>query len=276
MSDTYRFHEISSKASIFGVIGNPVMHSASPAIHNYGFDQLQLDAIYVPFQVDDLAAFFTLADLLNIRGISVTVPHKESILPFLSEYDENVQITGACNTAIRNDHGWQGFNTDILGFRRPLEKRIQASRLKATVIGAGGAARTVVHALKKMGIGVLILNRTVAKAKKLAETFDCSWGGLDQVDKMEGYNDLIVQTTSAGMKPDENVDPLPSYPFRGSEIVYEIVYAPTRTVFRSRAEKAGCVTIGGYEMLLTQAFEQFNLFTGKELPNTEVLKKAIE
>ena len=139
------------------------------------------------------------------------------------------------------------------------------------MIGAGGAARSVVYALRREGFRVLILNRTPARARSLARIFDCEWAGLDErgVRRAAAFDDLIVQTTSVGMFPDTTADPLPDYRFSGRETVYEIVYNPPLTPFLRRAQAAGCRIIPGREMLLAQAAVQFALFTGVPLPSME-------
>jgi len=156
----------------------------------------------------------------------------------------------------------------VEGFLNPLLRRLGEIRpgLGATVIGAGGAARAVVCALARSGVRPLILNRSVQRARGLAEDFGCRGGGLDQVELIQGHNELIVQTTSVGMEPAVEGDPLPDYRFNGSELVYDLVYKPQLTVFLKRAEAAGCTVIPGREMLDRQAEIQFKLFTGQDYP----------
>ena len=274
LRNIYKFGKMSVNTRIFGIIGNPVMHTRSPLIHNPGFERAGLDAVYVPFQVDRLADFFRLSEILGIEGVSVTVPHKSDILPHLDHTDRAVRETGACNTAVRKNGKWQGMNTDIRGFLAPLERYFpgdELSRKCCTVVGAGGTSHSIVHALHSKGAELLVLNRTPEKARRLADTYNCSWGSLDDVDKIGKYSDLIVQTTSAGMSPNSDVDPIPDYSFAGSECVFEIVYAPPVTPMLRRAEKAGCQTIQGMEMLLNQAFAQFEIFTGMPFPDPQDL-----
>ena len=269
--DLYRFKSITETTGVFGVIGNPIGHSLSPAIHNRGFEALGIDAVYLPFLVDEPESFFRMAGLLGIRGLSVTIPLKEAVIPFLTERDERVEATGACNTMFRRNEGWFGTNTDAGGFLKPLEEGMKnkpVSSLKATVVGAGGAARAVVYALVGLGARTLILNRTVEKAEILARKFGCDFAGIngEGYRLMKNYSDLIVQTTSVGMEPDLNKDPLPDYRFKGHEIAYDLVYRPTQTLFLKRAAAAGCRTIPGLEMLFNQAVLQFKLFTGRDYP----------
>ncbi|MBN1413333.1 MAG: shikimate dehydrogenase [Spirochaetales bacterium] len=271
MEEVYRFSAIDESTRLFGIIGNPIGHTLSPKIHNPAYRKLNMNAVYVPFKVDDVKAFFELADLLQVQGFSVTIPHKGNVIPFLRKKDPATEKTGACNTVVRTAEGWQGHNTDVDGFLYPLVRHYKGSfprGIKVTVIGAGGAARAVVHALAESGCSVLILNRTASKAEKLAENFGCKWASLDSegLKMMEDFSELIVQTTNAGMEPDTTLDPLEGYSFKGNEIVYEIIYKPLITRFLSRAREKGCTVITGDKMLLAQAWRQFKLFTGHEYP----------
>jgi 3-dehydroquinate dehydratase/shikimate dehydrogenase len=269
MFSVYRFREITRRTRLFGVIGKPIAHSLSPHIHNKAFRDLDLDAVYVPFLVDDLPAFLKIARLLGLEGFSVTLPHKSAILPFLKDADGLCRTVGACNTVVRHGRAFYGYNTDVQGFIEPLLKyfpRERLASLKATVIGAGGAARAVVHALTAAGAQLLILNRTPSKAAALAGEFGAQAGPLDRegLRAMAGFADLIVQTTQAGMEPDLTGDPLAEYQFKGTELVYDLIYTPRLTRLLQRALEKGCKVINGEEMLMAQAHEQFKLFTGRE------------
>lgn len=279
LQEVYRFRDLDSGTAVYGVVGNPVMHSLSPVIHNRGLGQLGLNAVYLPFPVDDLAAFREVADLLDIRGLSVTVPFKQAIIPFLARRDALVEAVGACNTitteaALNGAHrrlAWAGTNTDVEGFLQPLREALGGAiprGLRATVIGAGGAARAVVHALASQGALVLVLNRTAERAHELARPYSAASAGLDERGAALALrsNDLVVQTTTAGMEPAAGMDPFPMYQFSGRELVYDLVYAPAMTGFLERARRAGCRIVQGRGMLLAQAGLQFRLFTGRDLP----------
>ncbi len=271
--ERYRFRRIGPQTSVYGVVGNPIMHSGSPLIHNAGFDALGMDAVYVPFLADDAAAFLGAADGLGVKGLSVTVPFKQAVLPLCAN-DVIAARVGACNTLIRAEAiggGWAGTNTDVEGFLDPLRERFGGSipaNLKASVIGAGGAARAAVFALTKEGAEVLVLNRSPARARELAGDFRAHWAPLDEtgIRAMRDYRDLLVQTTVVGMEPKSEDDPLPGYVFQGRETVFDIVYNPPMTRFLARAKEAGCAIVTGRRMLLAQAFAQFKLFTGADYP----------
>jgi len=287
----YRFHAQDRSTRINGIIGNPILHSRSPEIHNKAYDRLGLDAVYVPFHVDDVEEFLETAKILGMGGFSVTVPFKETILPLCTWTEDAVRAIGACNTAVLGPGAEEvkGYNTDAEGFLVPLERifeRKGASEgrrlegLNAAVIGAGGAARSVVYALAKEGASVLVINRTAERAERLVRDMQAALGlaegrlraaASDEagIAEMRAYGDLVVQTTSVGMHPREEEDALPSYRFTGREVVYDIVYAPRETVFLKRAAGAGCRIVHGDEMLMNQAYRQFFLYTGESYPRDE-------
>lgn len=271
LRDVYRLGELSARPTVYCVIGNPVLHSRSPWIHNPALRVLGLDAVYVPIPVDDLSAFAELAERLPINGASVTVPHKEAVRGLLSVADASVEDAGACNTLVREGSSWHGYNTDIDGFLAPLRDVVGGplAGRSALVVGAGGAARAVIAALSGAGCPVFIVNRSAERADALAARFG---GRRIDVGKPDAYGpyDIVVQATSAGMTPNEDLDPLPGYRFQGTEIVYDLVYAPPRTRFLERAEASGCRIVGGREMLIRQAHAQFRLFTGRDYPAASV------
>jgi 3-dehydroquinate dehydratase/shikimate dehydrogenase len=278
--EQYRFRRIDRETSLFGVIGNPIAHSRSPELHNRGYAELGLNAVYLPFRVDRLGPFLRAAELLGVQGLSVTVPFKREVLRRLAGAGEEVRAIGACNTLLRRGGGFWGANTDAAGFLQPLER--QAPELLrpgagATVLGAGGAARAVVYALASRGLRVLVLNRTPLRARALARRFGCAWGGLEArgFERMRDFAQLIVQSTSVGMAAAEGAppapragqaDPLAGYRFRGTELVYDLVYSPELTPLLARAREAGCRTVGGLSMLEAQGRAQFRLFTGRDYP----------
>ena len=272
LQESYHYREITDKTTLFGIIGNPVLHSRSPAYHTAAFRSGGFDGLYVPFPVDDLDAFFAAAEQLEIQGLSVTIPHKQNVRRYLVSEAPAVEGAGACNTLIRSDRGWQGTNTDVPGFLEPLLSLLGTSAssegalrgLRATVIGAGGAARGAVYALVTAEAEVLILNRSPYRAEGLAESISgpIAVGGLDDdgIAQAGSYRDIVVQTSSVGMAPQEGQDPLPGLAFGGDEIVYDMIYVPEETRFLRRAREAGCRTIGGMAMFRRQAELQQELF----------------
>ncbi len=270
--ETYRFRELRPETRVFGIIGYPLTATSSPAIHNPAFSRAGLDAVYVPFRTDSLGDFFTLAEELELGGASVTIPHKESIVPFLRTRSAEVESIGACNTVIRDVPGWSGYNADAAGFSESLlafmgKRHLRGKRVG--IIGAGGVARAVAAEVRRLGGRACVLNRTPLRAKELAEPLGFAWGGLDErgSELLDRYADVIVQTTSVGMEPDVDGDPIGLYRFSGREIVMDLIYKPEKTRLLSRAEAAGCAVLNGRDMLDRQARIQFKLFTGMDFPD---------
>ncbi|MBO8436764.1 MAG: shikimate dehydrogenase [Spirochaetes bacterium] len=262
----YRADQVNERTGIYGVIGNPVLHTSSPLIHNTGFHAINYNAIYLPFLVDNVRIFFALAEYLKMRGFSVTIPFKDAVLMYLGNISREVKQIGACNTVVRMPGMWKGLNTDYYGFLQPVLNDIDSGRVKsALVIGAGGASQAVVWALRNRGVKVTILNRTVGRAEKLAKINLCEYDTLSNASKYEGKVDLVVQTTSVGLYPDFDISPI-DFHFTGKEIAYDIIYKPKMTKFLKEAEKAGCTLHFGSEMLMEQGKLQFELFTGYHYP----------
>lgn len=268
LNEVYNFKEISRSTVLNTIIGNPISQSRSPHIHNFGYKKKKIDAVYVPFLTDSPQWYMKIANLLEINGSSVTVPFKSEIIALTDSPDKAVREIGASNTLYRDSHGkWLSTNTDTQGFIIPLMDFLERDTLKGwkvSVIGAGGAARAAVFILKEKGAEVAVFNRTLSKAEKIAEDFQCSAFSLamSSVDKLKEYRSIIIQTTNAGMAPLENSNPLDFYSFIGDEILYDIIYKPAETLLMKEAVKAGCKTLGGYQMLEEQAYVQFKLFTG--------------
>lgn len=268
----YAHGETGSATRYFAVAGDPIAHSKSPEYHNRRFRADGLNALYVPFRVDDFDEFMELARELPLSGISVTVPHKESAARAAATVNEGVTATRACNTLIRQSDGsYRGVNTDIEGFLSAIRTRLSTFR-GATVLGAGGAARAAVYALASEGVPVLVCNRTLSRAQTLVaelgeilrdegQSTTLSAAALpgDGTD-LGAYGDLIVQTSSVGMHPDHEGDPIPAYRFCGTETVYDIIYTPPMTPILKRAQQAGCAIVNGSGMFDAQADAQYRLF----------------
>ncbi len=265
----YRNPPPNEHTPLFAIVGNPVSHSKSPAFHNARFREKNLDALYIPLLCDDAAAIPRFARIMDLRGASVTVPHKEKVRSFLDEEDQGCRHTGACNTIIRDmqkdgaGFRWRGMNSDIPGFLHPLEQFLADAGENAgvCVIGAGGAGRSAVYALVSRGCTVLLLNRSIERTRRVAEEINAAFpqsvicAGLEKNsrEKISEYRKLLVQTTSLGMKGSETGDPLHFYQFAGDELAYDIIYTPAETLFLGRAKQAGCRTINGEAMFVRQA-----------------------
>jgi 3-dehydroquinate dehydratase/shikimate dehydrogenase len=269
--ELYRFRKITADTPVFGVTGFPLTVSDSPRFFNTVFGMEETDAVYVPFPADSVPVLIDLAGELNVQGLSVTVPYKEKVLPYLSHRSQEVEAVGACNTLVLSPQGWAGYNTDTQGFSDSLLEFIGKKSLKGkkiTIIGAGGAARAVTAEIFRLAGKALVLNRTLARARELAQPYRFLWGGLDKegVEDMKKYADIIIQTTPAGMEGNSASDPLEMYDFSGRELVMDLVYKPEITHFLSRAQTAGCAIQNGYDMLIRQARYQYTLFLKREFP----------
>ncbi len=271
INDMYHFKSINQDTSLYGIAGWPLIKTSSPEIHNKGYEEKKLNAVYIPYRSQLISDTLTFCEGIGVKGLSVTVPHKESVMYYIHEQSPEVVQIEACNTLVRKNNKWLGYNTDAPGFRRALEEflgPVKIKHKKVAVIGAGGAAKAIVYVLKQMGARVCIFNRTVETAAKLAEKYGFTYCQLDAhcAAKLDEYSTLIVQTTSVGMNadgPSSNVnDPIYFYDFRGNELLFDIVYEPSTTPVMKRASIAGCRVCNGYKMLEYQAYEQFKLFTG--------------
>lgn len=254
---------------VYGILAHPAGHSLSPAMFNAAFDASGIDAEYRIFDEADLGRFLELSR--DLSGLSVSLPYKEKVVEHLNFVSEDVKAIGACNTVKIEDGRLSGFNTDWVGFLEALARPV--SGLRVVVLGAGGAARAIVYGLVKEGAKVVVLNRTVEKAKKLAEEFSCEgFGGLPDLSKFEC--DILVQATSAGVSSRSDVLVDVEYLKRVRPVVFDIVYKPLITLLLETARNVGCEIITGEKMLLNQAVKQFEIWFGREAPK-EVMRGAL-
>lgn len=258
---------------VFGIIGDPVSHSLSPLMHNTAFRELGIKAVYGAFEVkkEKLKEALEGIRALNISGVSVTIPHKEAVISFLDYVDEIAREIGAVNTILNQGGKLWGYNTDWMGVLRAFEERgIELKEKRVVILGAGGASRAVLFAVKRGGAKEIFLyNRTFEKAKILAQAFEVQALPWEELRKAKG--DIIIQTTSVGLKSGESCAP-PEI-FKNFKVAMDIVYLPLRTKFLKDAERF-CETIDGLRMLLYQGVEQFKLFTGKN-PPVKLMEKVL-
>lgn len=278
MTSLYNFRSITKQTQLFGITGWPLYKTSSPEIHNAGYKKLGINAVYFPIRSPLVSEALTFAEQLGIKGLSITIPHKESVLYYLNDQSPEVVQIGACNTAIYKNKKWIGYNTDAYGFKRALLEFLgpmSIKRKKVAIIGAGGAAKAVAYILKQMGARVCIFNRTLSHAKQIAERYGFKYCTLepDCAPILDEYSNLIIQTTSVGMtkeikpgtppQPEHN-DPIYFYNFRGNELLMDLIYKPAITPVMKRASLSGCRVNNGYRMLEYQAYAQFKLFTGQD------------
>ena len=277
LAELYRFRDITTKTKIFAVAGFPLKVSYSPAFFNKVFSLEQTDAVFIPVTADSVQSLMSLAEEIGISGISITVPYKEKVLPFLAYKSKEVLSIGACNTVVAGSQGWMGYNTDAPGFSDSLLSYLGRKDLrgrKVTIVGAGGAARAVASEVYRLKGKALILNRTPVRARSLAEPYRFAWAGFDSrgVDLMEKYSAIIIQATPVGMEPNANEDPIGFYKFSGREIVMDLIYKPEKTPCLKRAEEAGCRILNGSDMLYRQARSQYAFYMNREFPPSLVTR----
>jgi shikimate dehydrogenase len=275
---------IGGNTKICGVMGDPVAHSVSPAMHNAAFRELGLDYAYLPFNVsaDRLAGAVEGMRALNMVGMNVTIPHKVAVIPLLDEVAPLARQIGAVNV-IHNEGGrLTGSNTDAGGFLRLLEGHgIDARGLRVAVLGAGGASRAVCFALASRGAHITILNRTADKAEACAAELAVYTGRTFEALEMNPANlagalakaGLIVNTTSIGMAPGVKKSPVSRELLERRHSVVDIVYNPLKTSLIRDAQRAGALTIGGLEMLAWQGALAFEIWTGRVAP-IDVMRRA--
>lgn len=282
MRDLYRIQRLTRDTIITGIIGKPVSHSASPVMHNRAFTALDLDFVYIPFEVDDVDEFFTRfvrpatveADW-RLGGFSVTIPHKTKVAAFLDEIDKTASLAGAVNTIVISDGRIKGYNTDVEGAIKPLEKILPLEGESCGVIGAGGAARAVIYGLICKGARVKIFARDVNRACRLADSFGVAVAPVESLQSSDVQ--VVINATPVGMRGySEGMSPVPRSALRDRRVVYDLVYNPLETRFLKDARAEGCHTISGIEMLIAQAALQFQLWTDQQAPLDLMRSAAIE
>jgi 3-dehydroquinate dehydratase / shikimate dehydrogenase len=266
----YHIDHIDDETMICGLIGLPVMHSVSPLIHNTAFAAEEINGVYLPFEVKDVDSFFkrmvdprTRELNWNLRGLSVTAPHKQSVMQHLDWIDPNAKEIGAVNTVVIENDRLLGYNTDAAGLIEPLLQRFgPLADREVAIIGAGGAARAAVWALQQQQARVTLFVRNVEKAQKLAEVFNISCELLSSA-RFDGY-DLVINATPLGSGEHIDQSPATAGQLNGARCIYDLIYNPSETKLLREARQVGCETLGGMEMLVAQAKLQFELWTGKK------------
>jgi len=266
LRDVYRVDQLDPATRIYGVAGDPVGQSLSPQMMNAALRRENVNAVYLPLHALSVEDLVECVRAVPIQGVSVTMPHKESIVKFLDGTDLWTQKTGACNTLVRGKDGRLfGYNTDVAGVLRPLEQRFPLMGAKVLVIGAGGAARAAVYGLKERGSEVFIINRTPAKGMKLAK--DAKVNYLGRADLKKYQFDVIINATPVGM--DGVQTPLGEKEIKAT-FVFDMVYRLLETPFTRAARAAGAQVIPGYEMFVQQGVQQFQIWTAKPAPANEM------
>ncbi|WGV23408.1 shikimate dehydrogenase [Halotia branconii] len=282
---------ITGKTKLLGVIGHPVEHSLSPVMHNAAIAHLGLDYVYLPFPIapENLEAAIAGFAAVGVVGFSVTIPHKQSIMPFLSEITPIAQAIGAVNTVSRQAHQWVGTNTDIEGFIAPLQTTYQRdwSDKTAVILGNGGAARAVVAGCHQLGFAkIYVLGRNVQKLQAFCNSWSNSpieenlqVGTWDELAKLIYQADLLVNTIPIGMYPQVDESPLSADEIKNlppDAIAYDLIYIPQPTRFLQLAEKHGVIAINGLEMLVQQGVAALKIWLQTEIVPVDVMRQALK
>jgi 3-dehydroquinate dehydratase/shikimate dehydrogenase len=284
MNEIYHHDLINSETVVYGVIGDPIGHSLSPHVHNAALRYAGVNAVYVPFRVpaEELNAFLDDCPELGVRGLSVTIPHKEAVLPRLAKAGPAVRGMGAANTIVWEDQALVGYNTDYQAGIDSLSRAMQPPDYDrgtldgktVLVLGAGGAARALAYGVRSNKAEVIISGRTPRRAQQLAESLQCKW--VDWNNRYGVTPDVIINCTPVGMHPNVDETPYDRLHLRPYMVVFDTVYNPESTLLIKEARLQGCTVMTGVEMFIRQAALQFKLFADKESPPEllrDVLKK---
>ncbi|MBZ5613020.1 MAG: shikimate dehydrogenase [Acidobacteriia bacterium] len=268
LRSVYRIEQVDAATRVYGVAGDPIEHSLSPVIMNTALRRENVNGVYLPLHAKTLKDLIHCVREIPLHGLSITMPYKQAILPHLDNTDAHTAKIGACNTVVRGQDGkLYGFNTDIAGVIRPLEQRLSIENAKVLVLGAGGAARAAVFGLKERGAEVWILNRTSAKAQKLARQAKART--IKRADLRKLAFDVIINATPVGMLNTRDC-PLKDEEIQ-ARVVFDMVYDPAETRLLQAARAKGIAVIPGIEMFVQQAARQFEIWTGKPAPAAEML-----
>ncbi|NBT12985.1 MAG: shikimate dehydrogenase [Planctomycetia bacterium] len=283
MRDLYRYDSITPRTRIYGVVADPVAHSLSPVVHNAALAAAEIDAVYLPFRVpaEQIGEFLGAAGRWPLAGLSVTIPHKEAVIPHATRPDELVSAIGAANTLAFDSDGVAAFNTDATAAVESLEAALAeqdgaADGLgvkKTLVLGAGGAARAVAFALRKRGVDVTIASRTLERSKKIAADVGCK--AVDWNARHRLPYDCLVNATPVGMHPNVDETPFDKDSLRPYMVVFDTVYNPENTLLVKEARAIGCRIVTGVDMFVRQAAIQFRIWHDRE-PPLHVMREALK
>ena len=289
LKELYRYDYIDTQTKLYGVIADPVGHSLSPAIHNACFGDKKMNKLYLPLLVeggrqefDSFVHHALIRKWLNFRGFSITIPHKHNALAYVRTSRGYVEPLakkiGAANTLLVGPDGkLEAYNTDYAGALDAIKSGMRISKTKlndmpVAVVGAGGVSRAIVAGLSDAGAQIMIYNRTVEKAEKLAAEFDCEFAPLDDLKNLGAK--LLINCTSIGMHPNVEATPVPAESLKRGMAVFDTVYNPAKTLLLKQAKKKRMKNIDGISMFVNQAMAQFKLFTQTD-GNAELMRKVV-
>jgi 3-dehydroquinate dehydratase / shikimate dehydrogenase len=270
--DLYRLDQLDQATRIFGVAGNPIAHSLSPLIHNAAFRRESVNAVLLPLKPRTLDDLLTVIREIPLAGVAVTMPFKQEVLPYLANMDALTGKIGACNTLRTGADGkLYGFNTDVAGVIRPLERRMRLQGARVAVLGAGGAARAAVFGLVEHGAEVYVVNRTHESAVALARKAKAK--SLKHEAFAKQHFDVLINATPCGMRENKATMPIAASELNAG-LVFDMVYNPLETPLLKLAKQRGVPTISGLEMFVQQGARQFEIWTGKPAPEQEMQREV--
>lgn len=268
---------IDARTELYGIIGNPVQHSLSPILHNGAFKRLGWNAVYLVFEVKNLEEALRGIRGLGVRGVSVTIPFKTKVVPFLDKIERLAKKIGAVNTIVNRGGKLIGYNTDCDGALEALEEKMNLRGKRVVLLGAGGAARAIGFGLKGRDCLLVVVNRSKKRGEALSKKLGCDYLPISSLIRMKAGEleaDVVINATSLGMYPRDRETPIPKKLLKEGMMVMDIVYEPLQTKLLREAKEKGCLTINGLEMLVRQGVAQFMIWTGRR-PEIGQIKKDL-
>lgn len=283
MTEIYHYEQINVETEVYGVVADPIGHSLSPQIHNAAFAHFNMNRVYVPFRVprEDLAAFIDQAPQLGVKGLSITIPHKETVIGRLTEVDGAVRGIGACNTVVYENGKRLGFNTDYRAAMSSLEEAMQIPPAAekslvgktALVLGSGGVGMAIAYGLTRRGATVVVTDGLGRQSAALAKRLDCR--AVDWNARHSVAPDVLFNCTPIGMHPEVDATPFDKHYLKPSMVVFDAVYNPENTLLIKEARSRNCTVVTGVDMFVRQACLQFKHFTGTDGP-AELMRDVIK
>jgi shikimate dehydrogenase len=266
--------EIDAHTGLYAVFGDPVGHSLSPTMHNRAFQASGQNGVYVALRVRDIETAVAAVRSLSIRGVSITVPHKTAVIPFLDHVDATARAIGAVNTIVNDDGRLHGYNTDAPAAVRALKDMVVLAGRKAAILGAGGAARAVGFGLAAENVPIVVVNRTRSRGKELAERLGA---GFEAIEDFQPTDDtILINTTPVGMWPQVDAVPIAPDRLRPGMMVMDIIYNPLQSLLLREAAAKGCPTLNGIPMFVYQGAMQFKLWTDQEAPLSVMMQSVTD
>ena len=263
---------LDAKTKLVALLGHPVGHSMSPAMHNAAFEKLGLNFTYLAFDVVNLKSAVQAMRDMGFAGYSVTIPHKQEILKHLDRVDSLAAKIGAVNTVVNKDGLLLGYNTDALAAANALKAKTALNGKRIALVGAGGAGRAIAFALHQENALVTMFDADFTRAKSLARLVGCEYLALEKLGEFN--SEILVNATPVGMHPKVDASPVDKSILKNGMLVFDIIYNPVETLLQKQAKSIGCETISGVEMFIGQGVEQFRLWTGKDAP-VELMREVV-